>query len=211
MKKIVISVFLILLTSLTLGTSHAALVVDTGAGDPNSTTSLNNTFWWAAEFTLDADYTISDIEVYIKSTELNPGDTQLAAAIYYDGGDLPGTLFDRQTFLVPAPTTPPFARTFSWVGANGLTWDLTSGNYWVAFEVRSTTNPFSGVISTSAANPLANEAYAVSGTYYDGDAWDIAVRINETPQVIPIPSTLSLFSLGLLGLFGIRRKTDNAI
>ncbi len=200
-------IFAVILSSLFIMFSAASvnadIIHDTGDGSDEGV-YLNAGSWSAAEFTIDVDFTITDIETQLRY--FSGASTQVWAVLYNDdsaGGLVPGTPVPGAS----AEFTAGFNGTdFIWVGLNELDWFLPAGTYWVAFEVSS---DYDGDIAAAAPYPLGNEAYTSSPgnwapDYYDAD---IAVRLEGDPAVVPIPSSLVLISMGLLGIVGLKRKT----
>jgi hypothetical protein len=178
---------------------NAATIVDTGPG-PNVEGGLGLSVnqWLAAEFTTTDDYTITDVEGWI-SPFFDGGDGTVA--IYTDGGDVPGTELFAAPFLGFGPDTP------SWTGASGLSWVLSAGTYWVAFEVRPG-QVLEGVMPDPSPNPLLNEAISLDSgiSWFGDDGLNIGVRI----QAVPVPAAVWLFGSGLVGLIGIARRKKAA-
>lgn len=125
----------------------------------------------------------------------------MTAKIYNDGGDVPGTESQGRNANVTPGISP------GWYGAFGLDWSLVKGeSYWLAFEVKGGSNPFSGTLRTNASHPLDNEAYWASSNGYwsSADNLDLVVRIAGAP--VPVPASVWILFSGLIGLVGIRQK-----
>lgn len=180
------------------GVAHATIIIDTGTKGPDTgiSWSLGSYQWLAAEFTLSDNYTISDLEAFLWG-HFNATAT---AAIYADGGDLPGLELYSQQFSVPAANQ-------GWYGASGLGWALSAGTYWASFEVRPG-DTYSGSLPGSALVPLANEAYTSDGNWQGFDDLCLAIRISgdRIGNQVPEPSTMLLLGTGLLGLVGLNRR-----
>ena len=166
----------VLLLGFVSGTASAYLV-DTGPGlgDPWSLGGINGQCL-AAEFSLDNLSTITSIEGWIICWTGG----NLVAAIYSDGGDVPGTKIFSTSFSITKDTTP------TWHGAIGLDWTLNPGTYWVVFEIPQG----SAVVATmpgSSSQPLGNEAYKLPGNpWIPFNTLDIGVRIDGSPVTVTV-------------------------
>jgi hypothetical protein len=149
----------------------------------------------AAQFSLASPHTITGVQGWMR-VEVG-GD--LAFVIYGDDGDdVPdqtAELFSTTLTLSGGLTDPP-----NWEGPDsGLDWTLTTGTYWLAFEVRNSSF-FFGQMPFPSTFPLGNEATLTEGStpnYFADDNNDIGIRIFGEP--VPEPSTLVLLAGGLAG------------
>ena len=179
----------------------AVTIVDTGPGPATAGgPSLASFQWLAAEFSISQPYIITDVQGWMHNIDALGTAT---AAIYTDGGEIPGT----ELFSASFSGTP----TVDWYGPSGLSWSLAAGTYWVAFEVRPG-DTFYGAMPTPSGSPLANEAAVTgnsNGLYIVQDDLDMGVRIQADPVSVPEPSTLLLLAGGLAALIGFGRNRFN--
>ena len=177
------------------GAASAEVIVDTGTPpDASSAWTIGFGQSLAGEITLEEAWSITDIEIYMFT--LIPGDVTLA--IYGDNGHLPdiSSLFYSTSFFPDSSPSP------AWVGANGLSWDLDAGTYWVAFEPAG--NVFAAA-PIGAPVPLDFYAYNIEGAWSGAVADNWGLRVQGTPvesSVVPEPATLTLCALGLAGFAG---------
>lgn len=157
--------------------------------------TLAETQWLAAQFSLGAATTITDVQGWIGG---GPGSA--TAAIYTDGGDVPGFEFLSAEFTAAAPE--------GWCGPAGLNWLLVPGDYWVAYQVQAGQTLF-GHMSNPSTFPLLNEAHG-DAPWVANDNLNFGVRIFGTTAVaaIPEPSTyaLMLAGLGFVAFVANRRR-----
>ncbi|MCP4113292.1 MAG: PEP-CTERM sorting domain-containing protein [Desulfobacteraceae bacterium] len=194
------------------GMANAVTIVDTGDnGNHTWYTAVSDTQWVAGEFTISDDYTITGLTSIMQAGWGNSDDITATAVIYTDGGDIPGSELYSALFTVSSIT--------DWYGVSDVSWELTSGTYWVAFEVREEAecddiyddpSCYRFIRATeSAANPLAN--YAVNPLwnpdYLNSSNTGFSLRIEgEETSATPEPSTILLLAAGLMGIFSGRKK-----
>lgn len=204
MRKVLFFLSLLFLMIFSINAS-ADTIVDTGAGSTDVRTGyhIKADQWLSAEFTIDFDYTITDIMGWLSIGR--EGD--LTISIYGDDGDVPDVndkLFTTSVFLT---TTPDSA---GWHGISGIEWDLSAGTYWVAFEVLNT-NLFAYANKNLIPEPLDNYAIRNSSSSYSWTSdshLDIGVKIgaNQNLSTVPEPATILLLGSGLIGIAGLSRK-----
>lgn len=182
--------------------ASAALLLDTGTptNDPNNDppwTLSGGLQWLAGGFTLNDNSLITGIEGWMG---LGAGDVTMA--IYSDSGNLPGNKLYSAVFHAD--------QDFDWYGLDNLDWLLSTGNYWVAFEVGPNLS-YSGGMTGGAPNPMAREA--INPISY-GTGWEqygpmnLGVRItgSTSTTTVPEPGPLALLGIGALGLLAQRRR-----
>jgi hypothetical protein len=183
-------------TALLPAAAGAAVIVDTGPG-PSAAGGValgSNQRGLAAEFSVATGVTVNSIELWMNSFL-----GSYTAAIFTDGGDLPGSE------LFSSPFTP-VAGVAGWGGASGLSWNLAAGTYWAVFQVRSGQDG-SGVAPVPSTSPLGNEAFmSAAATWVAGDGMQLGVRIQGAEGTAPEPGTFALLGLGLAGLAATRRR-----
>lgn len=195
------------------GIASAAFVLDTGTPTSGAMAmSLDSGDFYAAEFSLAAGATVTNIQAYMTNAFFagSPGDTFTLAI--YSGNNF---LNNRNASAVFA-TQGTYAGD-GWNGANGLSWTTsTGGNYWAAIEINppgdtasqlALPSPTSG--GTVAAKDFAFNDGSGNG-YSDVGALPFGIQVTATSPV-PLPPSLWLFACGALGLgFGVRRKGARA-
>lgn len=190
----------------TVGRAGATVIVDTGVENPpgNHYWTLSPWQWSAGEFSISEDYNVTGLEGYLVGYNWSgPQSKTLTAAIYSDGGDIPGSKLYSQQFSVGEPN--------GWYGVSGQNWLLSAGTYWAAFIVDNLgADYYVGGISGMATNPLLHEAtYSLQTHSFTPYVENMSVRIYGDPvNPVPEPATMLLFGFGLIGLAGsrIRRK-----
>lgn len=221
MKKNLYFSFFVLILFFSTAQVKAGIIHDTGNGNWDNGYGLSATQWVAGQFSITENYTITSITGAIGTGVGSAGDSYSLTLVLYSNdtsvlsGGLPGVELYSSGFSTPYGGWIDLgggSYTVPWRGLSGLNWDVAPGTYWAAFEIRPG-DTFNGGISTAVADPLGN--YAVAAThsslnYYEYDSGiypddlDAAFKIEGDP--VPIPSTISLLGLGILGFAGIVRR-----
>jgi len=221
MKKIILFILCVCSSIVIFAThSYALLLIDTGVPtntggaywfgiefDTNNNIKSNQ--YWAGKITLDENQTISSFQTWLPA---NPGGS-ITLTIYGDDGFLPDfdSMYYRDEFEVPSVGND----VLDWYGTSGMSLDLQSGSYWVAFEALAT-NTYNGYSPEGVLNPLAN--YAGYWQYSEntwgwnilsGASFSLRVYTGSENTAVPEPSTMLLLGLGLIGLVGVRRKIQS--
>lgn len=193
--------------------AHGAVLVETGspATSQNGAISVlggsgsyGMTQSVALGFSLANASSISSVQGYIWSW-VTPGNFTLA--LYSDANGLPSTELYSSQVNVPA-------MALDWYGVSDVNWNVSAGNYWASFEVRSGQS-FYGALEFPA--PIKLPA-AVKNDYYTG--WtNIGVGgggglivLGDTIAPVPEPETyvMLLAGLGLIGGIKNYRKAKQA-
>lgn len=154
--------------SVSIAQGEPPVIVDTGI-PTNTGVSFSfhgNTIselWWAGRFTLDQSYSLTDISYYL--TPLYPGTVTVAI---YAGTGVPvvGTELFKETFRGAS------SGSTNWYGISGISWTLSPGTYWLAFEARGKDNYYS-VLPSEVPFPM--EAVAAYRPWQGG-------YVLETPE-----------------------------
>ena len=183
------------------GSLGATTIVDTGTPASASGPNLYAPQSLAAEFTVAGTYVVTSILGWIDV--FTPG--AFDVALYADGGEVPGSELYRITTMHLSAT-----GLADWRGASALSWTITPGTYWVAFEATS----FSGYFPSPAPSPLVNEALRCNaahcpGTYSPLDSLDLGIRIvgDELGSVpVPEPASMAFLCFGVIGIALLKNR-----
>jgi hypothetical protein len=150
MKKLVILLAIIFALALATPVS-ASIIFDTG--QPNNVSNgwtLTPNQWLAAEFSVNGDYTITDVQGFMGVNSGGIFDITLYSQI--PNTDYYANLKLTELFSSSVNVQPTWAV---WMGATGLDWTVSAGNYWIAFE--TTDAGFEAVMPWGAPNSIGEE------------------------------------------------------
>ena len=177
--------------------ASADIILDTGATPGLAGYSLHSGQWLAAEFSIDKDMVITDVEGWLNGDFNSIGKT-FTTAIYTIGSTGPGLeIYSAQVSMDGSAQ--------GWSGPTGMSWHLEAASYWATFEVREGDNLEGFLMPWEAPYPANNYAY-----YNPDRGWrlnpglDTGVLIQGTIAPVPEPATIFLFGIGLAGLAGSR-------
>jgi hypothetical protein len=189
--------------------ARADAIVDTGSTGPltGNSGALYGSQWLAAEFTLPASATISDIRGWIYSGfggQYYGSGGDLTIAIYTNTNSATNNVFNTisapGSVLYSTSVNVPNNAPLGWIGPSGLNWDLSPGKYWVAFEVQAGSS-FFGYMPGSPLSSLPTDF--IFGQYIPGPSWvgpvitsqNLGVQILGTVgKVLPIPLSIQSVS-----------------
>ena len=226
---------LALLLPLWTGVAHADMLLDTGPGrnspigysvnGPNSPYSIalgGNTESLAGEFTTSQDWTINSVTGWMAANpgSFPPGPVDLNVSIYdnvpasansaVDFGTQPGSaIFTASFSLDLCASAEQSSCPVGWQGAQGLSWNLSPGTYWVVFEGTGSDTGEAG-LPGAVSVPLQNSLFL-----HGNQGWSelypggFGVEVTGTSPV-PLPPTVWLLLSALGGVavfarFGGRR------
>lgn len=188
--------------------SAQSFVLDTGTPPASGTPSvtLASADWYAAEFTVGAGQTLSELSAYMTQGAGQVGNT-FTWDLYSAGGVFLGA--NREL------PTDSATGTFNGNGWNStsVNWAVAPGSYWIALQVNSAsqTPGLDLVTQTSTTTGTAPaQAFAFAGT-----TGRYAVETNNPfgiqVSAVPLPAAAWLFGSALAGLgFAARRRRSGA-
>jgi hypothetical protein len=212
-----------------VGTARANLLLDTGSGPntpigyivsgPNSPYGPLGVQSLAGEFTTNQVWDIGSIQGWMAAFpgDFPPGPVDLNVSIYsnapagpyvYGGSSQPGSaLFTAAFQLSLCASAAQFSCPVGWQGANGLSWQLNPGSYWVVFEGSGSDTGWAEMPGGVPA-PLENSLFlsgSNQGLWSELYPGGFGVEISGVTSVSE-PATLALFGLGLAGVGLSRRR-----
>ena len=194
------------LAALEPGMASANMILDTGTPSGTRSVLLNSSNWYAAEFSVTAGETISQLSAYLTSGVGQVGNTY-TWDIYSTAG----------TFLGPNRETPSFSTTGTFSGngwnATDVSWTATTaGNYWVALQVTGASQtpgldlPTEASATGGTAPALAFAFAGTNGRYALETNNPVGLQVNA----VPLPAAAWLLGSGLLGLGFLMRRRSQA-
>jgi len=194
------------------GVSAATMLLDTGIpGGSAGPAELSTVSWSAAEFAAQAGEDVTSLSAYVTAGD---GKGKLGDSFTFD-------IFSANSFInvrtgqlgTPLATATATYEGDGWTTAS-VNWITpgaagTSGDYWVALEVSSTsmTNGLDlpqEVSNTTGTAPALGFATLSSGKFTQNGALPFGVEVTAASPV-PLPPAVWLFASGLLGL-GLRPR-----
>lgn len=166
--------------------ARAATVADTGT--PPGTglpLGLDATQWLAGQVTVASATVLDTISAFVND---QGGRGSFTVALYTDSpGHLPGTLINSwsASFITAS-------NAGGWNGVSGINQSVSSGTYWVAFEVQGS-DSFAGVVPVTPPSPLVNYAFN-PGSGYVAMADSFGVQVTAVPE----PEVIAMLLAGLI-------------
>jgi len=208
MKRLCLSIILMMFYLFQSIPSHALTIVDTGSSSSPRSWAFSDVQWLAAKFTLDQSYYLTDIAGWVRAPKTGEifGE-KFSISVYGSAGETPDTtnlIYNNQVTIMGTSGANWEGYHIPW--GNGL--ELSAGDYWLGFEIRIVNgDDYNGSMPFPVTTPLADYAANSTGTWYGYDKLDIGVRIlGDRVATVPEPATFILLGSGLAGLAFYRRK-----
>jgi hypothetical protein len=188
------AVMVILYSSITA--VSAAVIVDTGspALTSNGALSVIPTQWVGIRINLPGSYNITDIKSFFWIPSSSYG--TLTASLYSESAGLPGSQLYTQEFSISNSALE--SPNEGWFGVNGINWVISSGSYWLTYEVRDF-QTFIGAVEFPAPSllPIAikNDSF-IDWTVLSGHGFGLIVE-GDLIVSIPEPKTYALLLAGI--------------
>jgi hypothetical protein len=211
MKAKMILAGALLLAALAPGLASAEYVLDTGTPPaPGGTVPiLNKSDWYAAEFTLGPNATISQLSAYLTPDGSGSVGSTFTWVLYSASGTFLGANRENPVgYVSPTNLGDSVTGTFEASGWNSTTvnWAPGPGTYWIALQVSSGQTsgldlPNGDSTSTGTAPTLAFAFAGTNGRYANlSDGFGVQV------SAVPLPAAAWLLGSGLVGLASLRRR-----
>jgi hypothetical protein len=190
--------------------ASAALILDPGTppltGTPAPT--LNSSDWYAAEFTVSAGETITQLSAFLTQDVGQPGNT-----FTFDLYSASGTFLNANSSTRETPTDFT-TGTFTTNGWNSATvdWTPAAGTYWLAVQVTGAgQTPGLDMPTESTASAAAGTAPALAFASATGSAnpkfqIETANPVGLQVTAVPLPAAVWLLGSGLVALGAARRR-----
>jgi hypothetical protein len=187
--------------------ARAGFVVDTGLpnGKAVGAFAFDSSDFYAGQIVFSNASQIESVAAHVLGG--TAGETFTVALYSDNAAHLPGDSLYSATATF---------GTEGWNGLSGLTgWDVSAGNYWVAFEI-SFNDTLGGASDTGALldrgvpSPLSRTAFNAGGGYQLGNPpLDFGVQVGAIAAVPePAVSVLMVMGLGGVGLMARRRQSQ---
>jgi hypothetical protein len=191
------------------GTAAASFfVLDTGSTPSGGTSAvLSSANWYAAEFTLSAGQTITELSAYLTQGAGEPGNTFTWDLYSASGAFINATNATRES---PTDFATGTYELPGWTTTN-VDWSPGAGTYWIAMQVSgSTQTPGLDLPTESATNdgtvPALAFASATGSTTSHKYVLETSTPVGLEVTAVPLPAAVWLLGSGLLGLVAMGRR-----
>jgi hypothetical protein len=183
--------------------ANAGFILDTGTPAGSTSAVLNSSDWYAAEFTVGAGQTISNLSAYLTQGAGQPGNT-FTWDLYSTSGVFLGA--NRE---LPTDTSTGTYSANGW-NSTAVNWSVSPGTYWIALQVSSASQtPGLDLLTetSTSTGTVPAQAFAFAGTNARY-ALETNNPVGVQVSVVPLPAAVWLLGSGLacLGFKGRRRR-----